>query len=289
MATLGPPWLFTACVAATVFCVMLAIGLDIAPAELRRAWHAPGPVLRGLFVVLIAVPALALVIVRALDLPRPVQAGILLMAISPGAPVALRRSLAATGRSAFAPGLQICVALLAGFSIPLSIAALDEVYGADVTVAPSQVMRQVLAAQLVPLALGTGCRGLLPRVASRLEPWAAGAGTVLLVATLVLAFVQLEEATLRAGIRGLAACAAITVAALTAGHWLGGPEPQTRSAVAILGAARNTGLALLVATLNAAQSRVVATILAYLVVSLLFIVPYAAWRGRGLRAIPHRG
>ena len=57
MVTLGPPWLFTACVAATVFCVMLATGLDIAPAELRRAWHAPGPVLRGLFVVLIAVPA----------------------------------------------------------------------------------------------------------------------------------------------------------------------------------------------------------------------------------------
>ena len=282
MAALGPPWLFAACVAATVFCVMLAIGLDIAPADLRRAWRAPGPLLRGLFAVLVAVPALALLFVRALDLPLPVQGGILLMAISPGAPIALRRSLAATGRAAFAPALQICIAVLAGLSMPISIAALDEVYGANVTVAPAEVMRQLLVAQLVPLGLGTGCRGVLPGLAARIEPWAARAGTALLVVTLLLAFVSLEEATLRAGMPGLAACALTTVAALAAGHLLGGPEPATRTAVAITSAARNAGLALLVATLNAAQPRVVATILAYLVVSMLLIVPYAAWRRAGI-------
>jgi BASS family bile acid:Na+ symporter len=278
MAAFGPPWLFTACVAATVSCVMLAIGLGIAPADLRLAWRIPGPILRGLFAILVAVPAMALVIVRALDLPRPVQAGILLMALSPGAPVALRRSLAATGRAPFAPGLQICVALLAGLSMPLWIAALDEVYGANVTVPPAEVMRQVLLAQLVPIGLGTGCRGVLPRLALRLEPWAARAGTVLLLVTVLLAFASLEDATLRTGIPGLAACALTTLAALAVGHVLGGPRPETRTAVAIVSAARNTGLALLVATLNAAQPRAVATILAYLVVSMLVIAPYAAWR-----------
>ena len=58
------------------------------------------------------------------------------MAISPGAPVALRRSLGAGGHRSFAPALQIAVALLAVVSMPLSIAALDEYYGGQATVDP---------------------------------------------------------------------------------------------------------------------------------------------------------
>ena len=280
MSGFGPPWLFPACVAATVFCVMFAIGLGIAPRELRRVWNAPGPLARGLFTVLVVVPALALVIVRSLGLPLPVQAGILLMSIAPGAPIALRRSIAASGQGAFAPALQVCVALLAVVSMPLSIAALDEVYGANVTVEPADVMRQVFVAQLVPLGIGVACKGIFPVIAARIEPWAARAGTVLLVLTLVLGVGSLGDATLRAGPLGLVACAATTLAALASGHLLGGPAGETRSAVAIIAAARNPGLALLVASVNQAEPRVIATILAYLVVSIVLITAYMLWRRR---------
>jgi BASS family bile acid:Na+ symporter len=75
-----------------------------------------------------------------------------------------------------------------------------------------------------------------------------------------------------------------TAAALAAGHLLGGPAHATRTAVAIVSAARNPGLALLVATLNAAQPRVVATILAYLVVSILTVTLYVAWQRRSAAA-----
>ena len=78
--------------------------------------------LRALFSVLVAVPVLALAMTRAFDLSRAAEIGIVLMAISPGAPVALRRSAAAGAHAAFAPGLQICVALLAVVSMPLWIA-----------------------------------------------------------------------------------------------------------------------------------------------------------------------
>ena len=280
MSGFGPPWLFPACVAATVFCVMFAIGLGIAPRELRQVWSAPGPLARGLFTVLVAVPTLALVIVRSLGLPIAVQAGILLMAIAPGAPIALRRSLAASGQGAFAPALQVCVALLAVASMPLWIAALDEVYGARVTVEPLEVMRQVFVAQLVPLGLGVACRGFFPSFAARIGPWGARAGTLMLVLTLLLGVGSLGEATLRAGPWGLVACAVTTIAALAAGHLLGGPARETRSAVAIIAAARNPGLALLVASANNAEARVIATILAYLVVSILLISAYMLWRKR---------
>jgi hypothetical protein len=51
-----------------------------------------------------------------------------------------------------------------------------------------------------------------------------------------------------------------------------------RTAVAISSAARNPGLALLVATQNSAPPAVVATVLAYLMVSVFTIGPYVAWR-----------
>ena len=275
-----PQWLLAAIVAITVFCVMFGIGLGLGPGDLRRAWRSPGPVLRGLLAVLVAVPVLALIIVRALELPALAQAGIVLMAMSPGAPVALRRSLDASGHAAFAPGLQICVALLAVLSMPLSIAALNQLYGAHASIAPAEVMSQVLMAQLVPLGLGVVFRRAFAALAARIEPWVARVGNILLVATLALGIASLGEATLRAGMPVLAACALCTAAALGAGHLFGGPGRATRTATAMISAARNPGLALLVATQNAAPPQVTATILAYLVISALVITPYAIWRHR---------
>jgi hypothetical protein len=45
-------------------------------------------------------------------------------------------------------------------------------------------------------------------------------------------------------------------------------------------AARNTGLALLVASLNNASPAIIAAVVAYFVVSALTLVPYVFWRRR---------
>jgi BASS family bile acid:Na+ symporter len=279
----------TAFAAVTVFTVMFSVGLGIAVGELRWIWQRPGPMVRGLFSVLIAVPALALVVTRLLDLPRAAAIGVVLMAISPGAPVALRRSLGAGGHRAFAPSLQISVALRAVFSMPLSIAALNHLYAGHASVAPWDVARQVFVAQLLPLGLGIALRQAAAPLAARLEPRLARIGNALLVATVVVVLINGWEGTVIAGLRVLTAVALITGAALAVGHLLGGPEPATRTAVAITSAARNPGLALLVAAVNAAPPAINAAILAYLVVSVLAIVPYAAWRSRAGARAPRAG
>lgn len=283
MGATVPEWLLTAVIAVTVFTVMFGIGLGVAPGELRRVWQSPDPMLRGLFSVLVAVPVLAIVITRAFDLPRTTEIGIVLMAISPGAPVALRRSLAAGAHAAFAPGLQISVAILAVASMPLSIAALNEVYAGQAKIDPRDVMRQVFIAQLLPLGLGIALRHLAERFAARIEPPVRRAGTVLLLVAVILVLAELWRPLYEAGAPTIAAMVLTTAAALAAGHLLGGPAPATRTAVAITSAARNPGLALLVATVNAASPAIIATVLAYVLVSLLAITPYAAWRHRAAR------
>jgi predicted Na+-dependent transporter len=275
-----PEWVLTASVAVTLFAVMFSVGLGVAPGDLRCIWQRPGPMARGLFSVLIAVPALGLAITRVLDLPRLVEVGIMLMAISPGAPVALRRSLSAGGHQAFAPSLQISTVILATVSVPLSIAVLNPLYAGHASIAPWEVARQVFVAQLLPLGLGAALKHASTAIAAKVELRLKRIGTMLLIVTVILLLIDVWEGTVTAGFRVLAAILLLTGAALTVGHLQGGPDPAMRTAVAISSAARNAGLALLVATLNAAPPQITATILAYLVVSVIAIVPYVAWRRR---------
>ena len=167
-----PDWLFTAVAAATVFTIMFDLGLAIVPGEFRWVARHRALMAKALFAALVAVPALAWAVARALDLPRPAEVGIMLMAISPGAPVALRRSLGAGGHQSFAPALQIALALLAVVSMPLWIAAFDEYYAGTATIDPRHLARQVFVAQLLPLGLGMLAR----RAAARPPPhgWSRG-------------------------------------------------------------------------------------------------------------------
>lgn len=266
--------------AATVFAVMLDLGLGIAVGEFRWVLRHPGLIARGLFAVLVAVPAIALALVRAFDLPRGVEIGIVLMAISPGAPVALRRSLGAGAHRAFAPALQILVATFAVVSMPLSIAALNFVYSGNATLDPRDVARQVFIAQLLPLGLGIAVRRLAPRLTARWEPSIKRLASALLVLLLVLVLIDIASTLLTTRTGAAVAIACVTALAALTGHALGGPHRETRTAVGICAAARNPGLALLVATLNGSPPGVVATVFAYLVISAVTLVPYIALRRR---------
>jgi BASS family bile acid:Na+ symporter len=277
-----PEWVLNWLAVGTVFTVMFSLGLGIAAGELRLIWRRPRLMLRGLFSVLVAVPTVALFVTRFLDLPRFVEIGLVLMAISPGAPIALRRSLGAGGHRAFAPSLQICVALLAVVSMPLSIAALNELYAGSASVTPWNVAKQVLLAQLLPLTLGMTFRRFRRPMAERIEPRLARIGNLLIIVLLAVVLIDVWEVTMDAGVRVWPSIALITGGALALGHWLGGPEPTTRTAVAITSALRNAGLALLVATFNSAPPAVTGTVLAYVLVSALIVVPYIMWRRRAV-------
>ena len=275
-----PEWLLSAVAAATLFTVMFDIGLAIVLAEFRVLVRQPMLLPRAIFAVVVAVPAIAWVVARALDLPRNAEIGVMLMAIAPGAPVALRRSLDAGGHRHFAPALQISVAVLSVASMPLFIAALNEYYAGHATIDPRQLAWQVFVAQLLPLGLGMAARHFASAGAIWLEPKLRRLGKLLLVLLIVLALVDVWQTVVDAGFRVVLAIVAVTLLVLAVGHGLGGPDPATRTATAISSAIRNAGLALVVATLNKAVPAITATILAYVVISAFTVMPYLIWRRR---------
>jgi len=280
MPSLVPEWFLSAFALATVFTVMLDVGLGIVPGEFLWLWRRPALMLKALFAVLVAVPAVAMAVARLLDLPRAAELGLMVMAIAPGAPVALQRSLSSGGHRSFAPGLQVTVALLAVVSMPVSIAALNQVYAGHASVGPLNLMKQVFIAQLLPLGLGVFAGRCVPSGAAWVKARLDRIWKVLLGILAILALVGFWGALLAAGPRLAVAACLTTAGAIAVGHALGGPDAATRTAVAISSSARNPGLALLVVAVNGAPLGVRIAVLSYIVVSAVTILPYVFWRRR---------
>lgn len=277
------PWpVFAKIAVATVFTVMFAIGIAMDLRDLRWALSHPALLVRSLFCVLVVVPVIAVAIAAVLDISREAQIGIALMAISPGAPVALRRSLAAGGHQSFAPVLQLLVASLAIITMPLSVIVLNGIHSTHGEVSVSVVLTQVLIAQLIPLSLGLAIRRLAPHFAARFEPAVRRLAGVMLASFAIVVLAAIWRMVFGAGVVLSVGVIAITALALLMGHALGGPAKETRTAVAISSALRNPGLALLVATSNGAPTEVSATIFAYLIWAAVAVTVYIAMRRRNM-------
>jgi len=266
------------CAAAAIFVIMLALGLAMPLERMDYFWKTPLPLLRGALSALVVVPLLALAVVTVVDMPHSARVGIMMMAISPGAPIALRRSLEAGAHDAFSACMQIVVATLAAVTIPLSIEFLDVIYFGNARADPLQIARQVFLAQLLPLAAGVGLRKALPALADRVEPGLARAGNWLFAALAVILVADVWSMAIGVGVLAILCALGLSAASIGAGLLLGSPDPETRPGMAIVSAMRNPGLALLLASANNAAPGVIAMILAYLLCSAAVVIPYVVWR-----------
>ena len=172
MVEIIPLWLVNALSFATVFSVMTSIGTTITPALFLAHIRSPGLLLRGLLCVLAIVPAAGFAAGFAFGLAPGEKVGVALMAIAPGAPLALRRALGSGGDAGFSPTLQIMVALLAIVAMPAWVAVGNALLGTNGFVNVAAVAKQVGIAQLLPLGVGAlmekglklGADGIVPSV-----------------------------------------------------------------------------------------------------------------------------
>ena len=279
-AAWSPALALSALAMAAIWAFMFHLGTTLDARDYRAAWREPALMGKALFCTLVAVPLVAVALARAFDLSRAAQVGVVVMAIAPGAPVALRRALRAGGDTRFAVSLQATLAAACVVTMPLSVAAFDEVFAGKAAVDPPHLAFQVLSSQGLPLALGLAARRVAPHAIARAEPALNALAGILMAALIVFALLDVWRPVLQAGARMAAAAAVICACAVAIGHALGGPRPATRRALAVACGARNLGLALIVATANGASGDVVAAMLAYLVIAAVVVTPYVAWQRR---------
>lgn len=261
----------------TVFAVMFALGLMLGREQVVAALQRRVVLAAVVFAVVVPVPALAVLVVKAFALKGPVAAGIVLMAISPGAPVALRRALDAGGDRAFAPALHLAIVMLAVVTVPVTVVILDWIFAADFTVTPFHIGQQVFFAQLLPLALGALLRAVRPAIAARLEGPLGRVGNLLLLALGIMVLADIRPIIAAVGWTPMIAGVGMTVCALAVGAAFAWREPDVRPAAAIAAAMRNPGLALVIATVNRAPPDVTAAVIGYALGLGVTILAFLQW------------
>ncbi len=268
---------------ATIFSVMLSIGLLLGLEQFKAALRRPIVLAAVVFAVVVPVPALAVLFVKLLGIKGAVAAGIVLMAISPGAPIALRRGIDAGGHAEFAPVLQLAIVLCAVVTVPLSLSILSGVFDVTFTVSPLAIARQVFVAQLLPVGLGVVVRAFWPSAAARLQPLLARLGNVLLLAVILVLVYALGPMLIKIGWTPTVAGVLLTTCALAIGAASAGRDADARPAAAVAAAMRNPGLALLVATANRVQPTVTAAVFGYVLGAAVVVSAFVAWQGRKRR------
>ena len=127
-------------------------------------------------------------------------------------------------------------------------------------------------------------RHFWPALAERIaDPIISTAGIILLGLILLIVVTQFT-AIIGIGLPAFLLIVVATLAALTIGHSLGGPEPNDRTALAFACASRFPALGLLVASLNFPNAKPMPIVVAYLLIANLTAMPYMRWRKNQFKA-----
>ncbi|MFO1150710.1 MAG: hypothetical protein U1E62_20225 [Alsobacter sp.] len=259
-----------------VFAAMTAMGIAARPARVIAHEIPVRPILAALVVALVIVPLVAIGLGRGLDLQDGALAGLVLMGISPGAPLALRRSHQAGADAEFALVLQVAVAVLAIPAVPLWILFLKLAFGREAGLSVLVLARQIFMAQLLPLGSGIILRRIAPDLSHRLlRPLLLASGVLMLVVVLLLVALSWESFDALPP-KALAASASLSSTALLFAYLGCGPSATRRMSAGAICALRNPGIALLIASANGlpddARVMVVAHVLVTAAVLSVFLI-----------------
>jgi len=272
-----------ASIAATVF----ALGLGVAPGDLRRLFRQPGLLARSLVSMFIVMLVASVVVAKVADLRRPVEIVLVCLALAPIPPLLPNKQTKAGGEASYTYGLIVAASLFALLWIPLMVEVLARASGQDLSAPLPEILILVGAMILAPLAAGALTRRYAPQLAARIQsPISRLASLVLLVGLALIIIKSWRPMLAQIGDGTLAALTGFVLVGLVAGHLLGGPHREDRTALALASACRHPGIALSIASLNFPQEKsVLAVILLYLIVSALLTVPYVSWRARRGRGV----
>ena len=273
-------------VSLTLFVIMLALGVSLRAEALQQWRLQPGLLLRVLLGSCVLVPLVALVLLQtpwSTSLQQPARFAIALMALSPSAPLTLRKAGKAGGDRQLAALLQVSAAVAAILTIPLLGAVFKGVFAIEGwNVQPLDVALQVGRAQLLPLVLGLLLRQALPRLADRIEGPLDKLANLLLLLLVVVVLVKagpLLLAFIPQNLPALLLMALMVLIALAIGYAMAGTNPSERTTTALVTSMRNPGLALLFASTHGqGMAGVKLGILLYLLLTVLVSVPFLRWR-----------
>lgn len=262
----------------SVGAIIFAIGMGSKFSDVTYLWQRPALLIRSLLAMYVLVPLVAILFVKLLDLQPGVEIGLLVLAVSAGAPL-LPRKLVDIGRDEYVFSLVVTSTLFAIFAVPTWLAALGPQFGNPAHLAPLQIALIFTKSFFLPLVAGMILRWLFSDFADRFADRLMGLAGITLSVSAISLLVLHWNVVVEAHWTGISALAALTLFALAIGHILGGPAEEDRTALAIACSTRHIGIAALVASsLPGPKTAVIVSV--YIIIAAIVSIPYLKWRRR---------
>ena len=273
-------------VPALVWLLMLTVGLELTPGDLRRVVLYPKAVLVATLGQLLLLPAIAAALIWALRPEPTVAAGMILLAASPGGALSNVYTYLARANLALSVTLTALSTLLALVSMPLLTAAGIALFLDRHDAIPAPVGRmvgQLALLLLLPLGLGMGLRHGWSALVHHGRRWLRRL-SLLGLAVLVGAILYAERADLASGLGPMVTAALVfSVTAMLTGWvlgWLVGLNRQDRFTLLLEFGVRNLALVALIGITVFGRVEMVLFATLFLVVEMPIVLLLAGLHGR---------
>jgi BASS family bile acid:Na+ symporter len=248
--------------------LMFTIGLGATLAEIRAVVSDWRGVIGAAAANYVLVPAAAVGLVLLFG-PHPmVAAGVMVVAVCPGAPYGPPFTAIAKGRVDRAVGLMVILAGSSAVLAPLLLQFLLPIVagGSTASVNAGKIVSTLAIAQFLPLCAGLAVATSRPARAQVLRKPCARLSTLLNVALLGLILAAQFRLLADIRLRGYLGMLALLVASALAGWVFGGRSAENRKTLAITTAVRNVGVGLVIAGGSFPGSPAVTFVTAYALV-----------------------
>jgi BASS family bile acid:Na+ symporter len=256
------------------------MGLSLRWGDLRK--EARKPVLwRALAAALLGVPLLAILVAATLPLGPAARGVIVLMAISPGAPMLMNKAHK-SGNVALAVSLALVLTLAALVSVPIEIAVLNRLFPVQLHASSAELLRRLVPKLLLPLVLGFVVRGAWPAVANGMEPFVRRLFQLALLIAAIGALATSWYVVVHMSPWAWLAMLLVTTGAVLLGETVGGRDPRDRATAAYAIVLGNPAIAMAVVAMSYPQLHAVPIILTYALLRAVLLLPYAVVSSRRL-------
>src|SRR4051812_43944878 len=229
--------------------LMFTIGLGATLAEIRIVATDWRGVVGATLANYMLVSAAAVGLVLLLGAQPMVAAGVMVVAVCPGAPYGPPFTAIAKGRVDRAVGLMVILAGSSALLAPLLLQFLLPLVasGSTVTVDSGKIVSTLALAQFVPLCAGLAVAHYRPERARAMRSPFARLSTLLNVALLALILAAQFRLLAEIHLRGYLGMLLLLAASAAAGWLLGGRDAGDRKTLAITTVVRNVGVGLVIA------------------------------------------
>jgi BASS family bile acid:Na+ symporter len=262
-----------------IIVIMFSAGLQVTGSEIIAAVRQRGLLAKALLVNFVLLPIIAVLLSRLVHMPTGIAIGFLLAAVTPGAPFSTKLAGIGNANIPFAVGLMFILAVTATVTTPL---AANLLLPPEATAQFNSllVIQTLVKYQLIPLLLGLAVHHWWVSVAGRLVQPSIVLANIYTAVVICLLILRDYSTLIAIPWPSIAAMVLLTIASLTAGWYFGGPNPETRRALALGTSIEFSGGALLVINSNFADTTAASGVVAFVLVMLVVNISVALYWNR---------